>query len=118
MINVKEQIYYFGSASPAVEIHRSDKRQKTVQIFLGLIASVITDTYYPDIVLNDGEKLRCRMTMSEFAALTGEDFRFLPITKGITVNAEYILEFEDNCCIMENSEKYSAKSGNCKTYAE
>ena len=42
----------------------------------------------------------------EFVALTGGDSRFLPINKGIIVNAEYILEFEDNCCVMENGAKF------------
>ena len=80
--------------------------RKTVQVFLDRISSVTTDAHYLDIILSDGTKLRCRMTMSEFAALTGGDSRFLPINKGITVNAEYILEFEDNCCVMENGEKF------------
>ena len=80
--------------------------RKTVQVFLDRIASVTTDAHYLDIVLSDGEKLRCRMTMSEFVDLTGGDSRFLPINKGITVNAEYILDFEDNCCVMENGERF------------
>lgn len=80
--------------------------RKTVQIFLHQIVSVVTDAHYLSIVLANGETHRCRMTMSEFAELTGEDSRFLPINKGITVNAEYILEFEENCCIMENGVKF------------
>lgn len=46
--------------------------RKTVQIFLNEIISVITDAHYLDITLSDGEKLRCRMTMSKFVELTEE----------------------------------------------
>lgn len=80
--------------------------RKTVQVLLDEVFSVITDAHYLDISLSDGRKLRCRMTMTEFMGLTSMDSRFLPVNKGITVNAEYILEFEDNCCVMENGAKF------------
>ena len=80
--------------------------RKTVRIFLYEITSVITDAHYLDITLLNGETLHCRMTMPEFVEITGGDSRFLPVNKGITVNAEYILEFEDNCCVMENGAKF------------
>lgn len=80
--------------------------RKTVRLFLYEIASVITDAHYLDITLTDGETLHCRMTIPEFVALTGGDSRFLPVNKGIIVNAEYILEFENNCCVMENGTKF------------
>ena len=79
--------------------------RKTVRVFLYEIAFVITDAHYLDIALTSGETLHCRMTMPEFVKLTGGDSRFLPVNKGIIVNAEYLLEFEDNCCIMENGAK-------------
>jgi len=80
--------------------------RKTVRIFLDEITSVITDAHYLDITLTGGETLHCRMTMPEFVELTGRDSRFLPVNRGITVNAEYILEFENNCCVMENGAKF------------
>lgn len=86
--------------------------RKTVRIYLDEITSAITDAHYLDITLSSGEKLHCRMTMSEFAELTGSDSRFLPINKGITVNAEYILEFEDNCCVMESGTKFPIRVRN------
>lgn len=79
--------------------------RKTVRVFLYEIASVITDAHYLDITLTDGKTLHCRMTMPEFVALTSGDSRFLPVNKGIIVNAEYILEFGDNCCVMEDGTK-------------
>lgn len=79
--------------------------RKTLRVFLDQIAFAITDAHYLNISLLDGEKLRCRMTMGEFIALTDKDSRFLLINKGIAVNAEYILGFEDHCCILENGAK-------------
>lgn len=80
--------------------------KKTVRIFLDEIVSVLSDAHYLDITLFGQKNLRCRMTMSEFTVQTGEDERFIPINKGITVNADYILELKENCCILENSTKF------------
>lgn len=76
--------------------------RKNVRVSLDEIASVVTDAHYLDISLAGGGKLRCRMTMAEFTGLSGNDPRFLPVNKGIAVNAEYITGFEDNCCVLEN----------------
>lgn len=45
------------------------------------------------------------MTMPEFVMLTDGDSRFLAVNKGIMVNAGCILEFTDNCCVLENGAK-------------
>lgn len=79
--------------------------RKTIQVFLDEISSVITDAHYLDIALSNGETLHCRMTMPEFVMLTDGDSRFLAINKGIMVNADCILEFTDNCCVLENGAK-------------
>lgn len=76
--------------------------RKTVRIFLDKIVSIITDAHYLDITLANKEKLHCRMTMTEFIEKTNGDTRFLPINKGISVNAEYIQSFENGCCVMES----------------
>lgn len=80
--------------------------RKTLRVYLDRVAFAVTDAHYLDIGLLDGEKLRCRMTMGEFIGLTDKDSRFLLINKGIAVNVEYILGFEDNCCILENGGKF------------
>lgn len=77
-----------------------------VRVFLDEIVSVITDAHYLNIGLLNGENLRCRMTMTEFVNLTDGDSRFLRVNKGIAVNAEYILEFDNNCCILENGARF------------
>lgn len=83
--------------------------RKNVRVFLDEIASAVTDAHYLDISLINGERLHCRMTMAKFVQLTGDDPRFLAINKGITVNAEYILSFEDNCCVLENGAKFPVR---------
>ena len=79
--------------------------RKTIHVFLDEISSVITDAHYLDIALSSGETLHCRMTMPEFVMLTDGDSRFLAVNKGIMVNADCILEFTDNCCVLENGAK-------------
>ena len=79
--------------------------RKTIRVFLDEISSVITDAHYLDIALSSGETLHCRMTMPEFVMLTDGDSRFLAVNKGIMVNAGCILEFTDNCCVLENGAK-------------
>lgn len=76
--------------------------RKNVRVPLDGIASIVTDAHYLDISLINGEKLRCRMTMAEFAGMAGNDPRFLAINKGISVNTEYITGFEGGCCVLEN----------------
>lgn len=83
--------------------------RKTVRIFLNEIISAVTDAHYLNITLAGGEKLRCRITMPEFIKKTDHDARFIPINKGIAVNAEHILEFKNNCCILENGIKFPVR---------
>lgn len=76
--------------------------RRTVRVPFENIVSVITDAHYLDITLTDGTELRSRMTMPQFIEQTNGDARFIPINKGITVNADYITDFENSCCILEN----------------
>lgn len=76
--------------------------RKTLRIAFGDIVCAMTDAHYLDVSLSDGTSLRCRMTMRQFSEQTKEDRRFILINKGIIVNADYIADFENNCCILEN----------------
>lgn len=80
--------------------------RKTVPVFLNDIISILTDAHYLEFTLQDGTVLRSRMTIPEFQKLVGEDPRFLLVNKGILLNADYILDFDDNCCIMENGSRF------------
>lgn len=79
--------------------------RRAVRIFLNQIISVITDAHYLDITLVNGKRIRSRMTMKEFMKRIENDPRFLTINKGIAVNAEGIVDFENGCCVLENGVK-------------
>ena len=53
--------------------------------------------------------LRCRMTMKQFLGQTNDNERLILINKGIIVNADYITDFENNCCIPENGARLSIR---------
>lgn len=74
--------------------------RKTVRAALGEIVSAVTDAHYLDVELTNGTMLRCRMTMGQFTEQTDE--RFILVNQGVIVNADYITDFENNCCILEN----------------
>lgn len=76
--------------------------RKDVRVKLGDIVSAVTDAHYLEVALSDGTLLRCRMTMKQFLEQTNDNKRFILINKGIIVNADYITDFENNCCILEN----------------
>lgn len=93
-------------------IHLASDR-KNIPVFLDEIASAVSDAHYLTICLTCGEALRCRMTMPEFMEKTGRDPRFIPINKGITVNAEYILSFEKGLCLMESGAQFPVRVRDC-----
>lgn len=80
-----------------------------MQVFLDDIVSVLTDAHYLDIGLRDGTELHCRMTIPEFLGQTGEDDRFLAVNRGVVLNADHIVEMEDNCCVMENGARFPVR---------
>lgn len=75
--------------------------RRTVRLPLETIVSAVTDAHYLDIGLSDGTVLRSRLTMPEFMKRTDSP-RFLSINKGIVVNADFVIGFEENCCLLEN----------------
>ena len=88
--------------SKFVELY-SDR--KTVRIALGDIVSAMTDAHYLEVELVNGTSLRCRMTAGQFVEQTNKDGRFILVNKGIIVNIDYITDFENNCCILENGSR-------------
>lgn len=89
------------SQSEYIELY-SDR--KNIRVVLGEIVSAMTDAHYLEVALSDGTSLRCRMTIGQFSEQTDE--RFILINKGIIVNADYITDFENNCCILENGARF------------
>ncbi|MCM1055325.1 MAG: LytTR family DNA-binding domain-containing protein [Bacteroides sp.] len=75
--------------------------RQTVRLPLDKIVCAVTDAHYLNIETADGRTYRCRMTASQFAEQTN-DPRFISVNKGITVNADHIVDFDNNCCIADN----------------
>lgn len=80
--------------------------RKTVRLLHSDIAYAVSDAHYLCIGLADGTEMRCRMTASELTEQLGGDERFVSVNKGITVNADYVTEFENNCCILEGGARF------------
>lgn len=66
------------------------------------IVCAITDAHYLDVALENGTSIRCRMTTGQFLEQVYFDERFVLVNKGIIVNADYVIDFNNNCCILEN----------------
>lgn len=80
--------------------------RRKVPVMLRDVKSVISDLHYLKITLADGTVLRSRMTISEFLTLVSNDPRFVLVNKGILLNADYIVGFEDNCCVVKGDERF------------
>lgn len=86
--------------------------RKNLRIPLEKVVSVATDAHYLDITLSDETTLRCRMTMPMFLEQTDNDPRFITINQGITINADFIADFENNCCILKNGSHFPIRVRN------
>lgn len=49
------------------------------------------------------------MTIGRFSEQTNGDERFILINKGIIVNADYITDFENSCCVLKNGARFSIR---------
>lgn len=76
--------------------------RKKFRVALDNIVCAITDAHYLDVALANGTSIRCRMTTGQFLEQAAFDERFILINKGIIVNADYVIDFNNNCCILEN----------------
>lgn len=76
--------------------------RKKFRVALENIVCAITDAHYLDVALANGTSIRCRMTTGQFLEQAAFDERFVLVNKGIIVNADYVIDFNNNCCILEN----------------
>lgn len=110
IINVLQDVLkVLPLSSKYIEI---SSNREMIYVFLDNILSVTADAHYINIGLADNSTLRSRMTISEFIQKTDGDSRFISINKGITLNADYILDFQDNCCILENGSRFPIRVRN------
>lgn len=71
------------------------------------IVSVRTaESNYLDITDRKGKTYHIRMTFSAVCERLGSDSRFLPINRGILINMDYIVRFEDSVCILKDGREY------------
>lgn len=83
-------------------------RQNTL-ISLNEILHVESDAHYIKIGVVSGISYRTRMTIAEFINLTDNDKRFIPINRGIVLNADYIKGIEGSVCTTGNGERFPIK---------
>ena len=89
---------------------RSDR--KNVRLFLEELISIVTDAHYLDVEAQGGRTLRCRLTIAQFLDQAENDPRFILINKGIAVNADHIISFENNCCFLDNGTQFPIRVRN------
>ncbi len=79
--------------------------RKIERVFLKDIVFVISDAHYLEVFLTDGNTLRCRMTMTNFTLLVADEPRFVLANRGVLLNAEHLLSFDNGCCVMDNGKR-------------
>lgn len=79
--------------------------RQPVPLLLSDIISATNDQHYLNIRSRDGAIRRCRMSMSRFIQLTGNDPRFLSVNRGILVNADYIRQIDKEHCTLTDGTK-------------
>ena len=83
--------------------------RKSVMISVKEIMSIESDAHYLNISVVCGMTYRTRMTMNEFLKLTDNDERFIPVNRGVVLNADYIERIDGALCIMSNGTRFSIK---------
>lgn len=109
-----EQIYkvlndassYVSDNSKYIEV-MCDRRNTLIS--LKEIVSVESDAHYINIGVVSGLRYRTRMTITEFLKLADKDTRFIPVNRGIVLNADYIKDIEDSVCVTGNGERFPIK---------
>ena len=83
--------------------------RKIVRLFLHTIVSAVADAHYLNIGLADGSVVRSRMTIRDFLRMAEDAPGFISVNKGIVLNADYITQFEANCCLTENGGRFPVR---------
>lgn len=68
--------------------------------FANEIQYVESDAHYCILFLTDGTSIKFRMTQSEILGSLGDSF--IQVSRGLIVNADFILQFGSKSCILKN----------------
>ena len=74
--------------------------------FPDIVAVRTAESNYLDITDKRGESYHIRMTFSSVCERLGTDSRFLTVNRGILVNMDYIVRFENGVCVLKNGREY------------
>lgn len=69
-------------------------------LFADEIQYAQSDAHYYDIHMKDGTVIKARMTQSEIQSTLGDSF--LPISRGLLVNAEFIRQLGSKSCVLKD----------------
>lgn len=83
-------------------------RQKVRLLYSELVAAVSAD-HHTDVTDAAGRVYHPRMKFSDFVAPLLGDERFLQINKGILVNMDWVVAFDDFVCMMKNGQRLPVK---------
>ena len=97
---------YVSDNSKYIEV-MCDRRNTLIS--LKEIVSVESDAHYINIGVVSGLRYRTRMTIAEFLKLADNDTRFIPVNRGIVLNADYIKDIEGSVCVTGNGERFPIK---------
>jgi len=81
----------------------------SVRLMYSDFAVAVSSDHYIDITDISGHVYKTRMKFSDFTAPLLNDSRFLQINKGILVNMDWVVSFENNMCIMRNNLRMPVK---------
>ena len=74
--------------------------------FQDIVSVRTAESNYLDIADRQGREYHVRMTFSAVCGRLESDSRFLPVNRGILVNMDHIVRFEDGSCILKNGREY------------
>lgn len=83
--------------------------RQSVRLLYSDFAAAVSSDHYIEITDISGNVYKTRMKLSDFTEPLLGDSRFLQINKGILVNMDWIVMFEENVCIMQNGLKLPVK---------
>jgi DNA-binding LytR/AlgR family response regulator len=83
--------------------------RQTVRLMYSDFLSAVSSEHYLTITDSDENVYKTRMKLSSLAKRLSDDNRFLQINKGVLVNMDFVLSFENSVCVMKNKVRMPVK---------